>query len=40
MPLLKEMNVCNLGILTNTALDLTKSEKLENFRATGTTNLT
>ena len=43
MPLLKEMNFCNITINTanngSTSLDLSKSEKLENFRATGS-NLT
>ena len=35
MPLLKEMNLCNIRFLNPVALDLTKSEKLENFRNTG-----
>ena len=35
MPLLKEMNLCNIKFLNPVALDLTKSEKLENFRNTG-----
>jgi hypothetical protein len=39
MPLLKEMNFCNITINTennaSTSLDLSASEKLENFRATG-----
>lgn len=39
MPLLKEVNISNLGLKTDTKLDLSKSEKLENFRATGTTRL-
>lgn len=43
LPLLKEMNFCNITINTanngSTSLDLSASEKLENFRATGS-NLT
>lgn len=43
LPLLKEMNFCNIRINESAggtpALDLSKSEKLENFRATGS-NLT
>ena len=38
MPLLKEVNVCNItvnGSVGTPALDLTSCEKLENFRATG-----
>ena len=36
MPLLKEVNMCNMQINTGTpVLDLTSCEKLENFRATG-----
>lgn len=36
MPLLKEMNLCNITFKKDQpALDLTKSEKLENFRNTG-----
>ena len=38
MPLLKEMNVCNItvnGTVGTPSLDLTSCEKLENFRATG-----
>ena len=36
LPLLKEANFCNINITAdNKALDLSKSEKLENFRATG-----
>ena len=35
MPLLKEMNLCNINFKKDQgALDLTKSEKLENFRNT------
>ena len=33
------MNISNIGIKTSTTLNLTESEKLENFRATGTKNL-
>ena len=40
MPLLKEANFSNIGLQNQTALDLTVSEKLENFRAVGTSNLT
>ena len=39
MPLLKEMNVCNITVnsaVGTPALDLTSCEKLQNFRATGT----
>lgn len=36
LPLLKEANFCNINITAdNKALDLSSSEKLENFRATG-----
>ena len=40
MPLLKEANFCNIGLQAETILDLSESEKLENFRATGTSKLT
>ena len=40
LPLLKEINLCNIGLINETALDLSKSEKLENFRATGSSNIT
>lgn len=40
MPLLKEANFSNIGLDTQQALDLSASEKLENFRAVGTSNLT
>ena len=40
MPLLQEANFSNIGLDTQTSLDLTASEKLENFRAVGTSNLT
>jgi hypothetical protein len=36
MPLLKEANFSGLGLKTETTLNLTKSEKLENFRAVRT----
>ena len=39
MPLLKEANFSKIGLQTETSLDLTKSEKLENFRAVGTSKL-
>lgn len=39
LPLLKEANFCNIGLSNETTLDLTESEKLENFRATGTSKL-
>ena len=39
LPLLKEANFCNIGLSNETTLDLTASEKLENFRATGTSKL-
>jgi hypothetical protein len=37
---LKEANFCNITLLNATALDLSASEKLENFRATGSGNIT
>lgn len=40
MPLLKEANFSRLGLQSETPIDLTASEKLENFRATGTSKLT
>lgn len=40
LPLLKEANFCNITFSTNTAIDLSSSEKLENFRATGAGNVT
>ena len=40
MPLLKEANLSRIGLQTETSLDLTASEKLENFRAVGTSKLT
>ena len=40
LPLLKEANFCNITLLNATALDLSASEKLENFRATGSGNIT
>lgn len=39
MPLLKEMNLSNLGFENNQVIDLTASQKLENFRAIGASNL-
>ena len=39
MPLLKEANFSGLGLKTETTLNLTKSEKLENFRAVRTHKL-
>ena len=39
MPLLQEANFSNIGLQTETSLDLTASEKLENFRAVGTSKL-
>lgn len=39
MPLLKEANFSRIGLLNETTLDLTASEKLENFRAVGTSKL-
>lgn len=39
MPLLKEMNLSNLGFKNNQVVDLTASQKLENFRAIGASNL-
>ena len=39
MPLLKEANFSRIGLKNSTTLDLTDSEKLENFRAVGTSNL-
>lgn len=40
LPLLKEANFCNIGLVNETALDFSASEKLENFRATGSSNIT
>lgn len=40
LPLLKEANFCNIGLVNETALDFSSSEKLENFRATGSSNIT
>ena len=40
LPLLKEANFCNIGLVNETALDFSTSEKLENFRATGSSNIT
>ena len=40
LPLLKEANFCNIGLINATSLDLSASEKLENFRATGSSNIT
>ena len=40
LPLLKEANFCNITLINATALDLSASEKLENFRATGSGNIT
>ena len=40
LPLLKEANFSNLGLIAQTTLDLTQSEKLENLRAAGSSNLT
>ena len=40
LPLLKEANFCNIALINATALDFTASEKLENFRATGSSNIT
>ena len=39
MPLLKEMNLSNLGFKNEQVIDLTASQKLENFRAIGAGNL-
>ena len=39
LPLLREANFCNIGLSTEQTLPLTASEKLENFRATGCSNL-
>jgi hypothetical protein len=39
LPLLKEANFCNIGLVNPTALDFSESEKLENFRATGSSNI-
>lgn len=39
MPLLKEMNLSNLGFKNEQVVDLTASQKLENFRAIGASNL-
>ena len=39
MPLLKEMNLSNLELREQTTLNLRKSEKLENFRATGASKI-
>ena len=40
LPLLKEVNISNIGLVNETGLNLTSSEKLENFRAAGASNLT
>ena len=40
LPLLKEANFCNINLLNATSLDFSASEKLENFRATGSGNIT
>lgn len=40
LPLLKEMNLCNIVFSTEQSLNLSSSEKLENFRATGVSGLT
>ena len=40
MPLLQEANFSRITLQTQTSLDLSASEKLENFRAVGTSNLT
>lgn len=40
LPLLKEANFSNIGLVNETALDFTKSAKLQNFRAAGASNLT
>lgn len=40
LPLLKEANFSNIGFSSNTSIDLSNSEKLENFRATGAGNVT
>lgn len=39
LPLLKEANFCNIGLSSEQTLPLSASEKLENFRATGCSNL-
>ena len=39
MPLLQEANFSKIGLQTETSLDLSASEKLENFRAVGTSKL-
>jgi hypothetical protein len=40
LPLLKEANFSHIGLSNETTLNFKKSEKLENFRATGTSKLT
>jgi hypothetical protein len=40
LPLLKEANFCNITLTANKPLDLSKSDKLENFRATGSSGIT
>jgi CheY-like chemotaxis protein len=40
LPLLKEANFCNITLINATSLDFSASEKLENFRATGSGNIT
>ncbi len=40
LPLLKEANFSNIGLVNETALDFTQSAKLQNFRAAGASNLT
>ena len=40
LPLLKEANFCNITLINATSLDFSASEKLENFRATGSSNIT
>ena len=40
LPLLKEANFCNITLTAEKPLDLSQSDKLENFRATGSSNIT
>lgn len=40
LPLLKEANFCNITLTADKPLDLSQSDKLENFRATGSSGIT
>ena len=40
LPLLKEANFCNITLTAEKPLDLSASQKLENFRATGSSGIT